>query len=59
MAISYSDEDGFALAHDEHIFFLEYIDAFFVKTDTVPSSAILPTLIKEDGKSWNVSACIA
>ena len=29
MAISYSNEDGFALARDEHVFFLEYIDAFF------------------------------
>jgi len=31
----------------------------FVNTDTVPSSAILPTLIREVGKSWNVSARIA
>jgi hypothetical protein len=31
----------------------------FVNTETVPSSAVLPTLIKEVGKSWNVSACIA
>ena len=28
-AVSNSDEDGFVLACDEHIFFLEYIDAFF------------------------------
>ncbi len=27
----------------------------FVKTETVPLSAILPTLIKDKGKSWNVS----
>jgi hypothetical protein len=59
MTISYSDEDGFALACDEYIFFLEYIDTFFVQTETVPSLAILPTLIKEVGKSWNVSACFA
>jgi hypothetical protein len=31
----------------------------FVKTETVSSLAILPMLIKEVGKSWNVSACIA
>ncbi len=31
----------------------------FVKTETVPSSAVLPTLIKDEGKSWNVSACVA
>ena len=29
VAISYSNKDGFALACDEHIFFLERIDAFF------------------------------
>jgi len=29
MAISNSDEDGFALACDEHVFFLEHINAFF------------------------------
>jgi hypothetical protein len=59
IAISYSDEDGFALAHNEHVFFLEYIDAFFVETETVPLLAVLPTLIKEVEKSWNVSVCIA
>ncbi len=30
-----------------------------VKTETVSLSAVLPTLIKEVVKSWNVSACIA
>ncbi len=30
-----------------------------VKIDIVPSSAVLPTLINDDGKSWNVSACVA
>jgi hypothetical protein len=29
----------------------------FVKTETVPSSNVLPTLIRDVGKSWNVSAC--
>jgi hypothetical protein len=29
MAISNTDEDGFAFARDEHVFFLEYLDAFF------------------------------
>jgi hypothetical protein len=29
MAIPYADEDGFAFARDEHVFFLEYLDAFF------------------------------
>jgi hypothetical protein len=30
----------------------------FVKTETVPSSDVLPTLIRDVGKSWNVSACL-
>ncbi len=30
----------------------------FVKTETVPLLAVLPMLIKDEGKSWNVSACI-
>jgi hypothetical protein len=30
----------------------------FVKTETVFLSDILPTLIKEVGKSWNVTACL-
>jgi hypothetical protein len=59
MAISNSDEDVFAFACDEHVIFLEYIDALFVKTETVSSSAVLPMLIKEVGKSWNVSTWIA
>jgi hypothetical protein len=29
VAVSYADEDGFALACDEHVFFFEYVDAFF------------------------------
>ena len=29
VAISYADEDGFALACDEHVLFFEYVDAFF------------------------------
>ncbi len=30
----------------------------FVKTKTVPSSELLPMLIRDVGKSWNVSACL-
>ncbi len=30
-----------------------------VKMDTVPSSQVCPTLISEDGKSSNESACLA
>jgi hypothetical protein len=30
----------------------------FVKTKTVPSSDVLPTLIRDVGKSWNVSPCL-
>jgi hypothetical protein len=30
----------------------------FVNTKTVPSSDVLPTLIRYVGKSWNVSACL-
>ncbi len=28
-----------------------------MKTETVPLSDVLPTLIRDVGKSWNVSAC--
>ena len=31
----------------------------FVNIKTVLLSVVLPTLIKDVGKSWNVSACIA
>jgi len=30
----------------------------FVKRETVPSYVVLPTLIRDVGKSWNVSACL-
>jgi hypothetical protein len=30
----------------------------FMKTETVPSSDVLPMLIRYVGKSWNVSACL-
>jgi hypothetical protein len=30
----------------------------FVKSETVPSSDVLPMLIKDVGRSWNVSACL-
>ncbi len=30
----------------------------FVNTKTVPSSDVLPMLIRDVGKSWNVSACL-
>jgi hypothetical protein len=30
----------------------------FVKTETVPLFDALPTLIRDVGKSWNVSACL-
>ncbi len=30
----------------------------FMNTKTVPSSDILPMLIRDVGKSWNVSACL-
>ncbi len=30
----------------------------FVMTETMPSSDILPMLIRDVGKSWNVSACL-
>ncbi len=30
----------------------------FVKTETVPLSDVLPTLIRDVGKSWNVSVCL-
>ncbi len=40
------------------IFFLEYVDTLLCKTETVPPSDVLPTLIRDVGKSWNVSACL-
>ncbi len=30
----------------------------FMKTKIMPSSDVLPTLIRDVGKSWNVSACL-
>ncbi len=51
MVISNSNEYGFAFACDEYVFFLEFIDSLFMNTETVPSSAVLPTLIKDVGKS--------
>ncbi len=30
----------------------------FMKTKTAPSSDVLPMLIRDVGKSWNVSACL-
>jgi hypothetical protein len=30
----------------------------FVKTKTMPSSDVLPMLIRDVGKFWNVSACL-
>ncbi len=30
----------------------------FMNTETVPSSDVLPTLIRDVGKFWNVSACL-
>ncbi len=30
----------------------------FMKTETVLSSNVLPMLIRDVGKSWNVSACL-
>jgi hypothetical protein len=31
----------------------------FMKTQTVPSSDVLSMLIRDVGKSWNVSACLS
>jgi hypothetical protein len=53
-----ADEYGFAFACDEDVYFLEYFDALLCETKTMPSSKVLPTLIRNVGKSWNVSACI-
>ncbi len=39
-------------------FFLNTLTASFMKTETVPSSDVLPTLIRDVGKSWNVTACL-
>jgi hypothetical protein len=30
----------------------------FMKTKSMPSSVVLPMLIRDVGKSWNVSACL-
>jgi hypothetical protein len=37
---------------------LNVLTPSFVKTETVPSSDVLPTLIRDVGKSWNVSTCL-
>ncbi len=37
---------------------LNMLTPSFVDTKTVPSSDVLPTFIRDVGKSWNVSACI-
>ncbi len=38
--------------------FLNTLMSSFVKTETMPLSNVLPTLIRDVGKSWNVSACL-
>ncbi len=35
------------------------VTPFLVKIDIVPLLAVLPMLINDEGKSWNVSACFA
>jgi hypothetical protein len=37
---------------------LKMLTPSFVNIETVLSSAVLPTLIRDVGKSWNVSACL-
>jgi hypothetical protein len=39
-------------------FFLNTLMPSFMKIETVPSSDVLPMLIRDVGKSWNVSACL-
>ncbi len=39
-------------------FSLNTLTPSFMKTETVSSSDVLPTLIRDVGKSWNVSACL-
>jgi hypothetical protein len=53
-----ANEDWFLFACYEDVFFLEYIDALFVTTESMPLSDVLPTLIRDLGKSLNVSACL-
>ncbi len=38
--------------------FLNKLMPSYMKTETVPLSYVLPMLIRDVGKSWNVSACI-
>ncbi len=37
---------------------LNMLTPSFVKTETLLSSDVLPTLIRDVGKSWNISACL-
>ncbi len=37
---------------------LKMLTPSIVKTETVLSSAVVPMLIRDVGKSWNVSACL-
>ncbi len=54
-----ADEDWFPLLHVIRTSSsLKTMMPSFVNTETVSSSAVLPTLIRDVGKSWNVSACL-
>ncbi len=37
---------------------LKMLTPSFMNTETVPSSDVLPMLIRDVGKSWNVPACL-
>jgi hypothetical protein len=55
MAISNSNEYGFALACDEHVFFLEYIDAIFCED---LDCAIIGRLAHTHQRSREVLECV-
>jgi hypothetical protein len=56
VAITYANENGVTLTGDEDILFVVDDDSVFGENGDFPVLAILPTLMKEVGKSSNESA---
>ena len=57
--ISFADKNGISLACNQYILFFICCDAFSVNMDTLPSSAVMSTLIKYVGNYSNMSASAA
>ena len=59
VSVSCSNEEGFTLASDEYILFFVDGDTRLGEVELVPSLQVLPTLMRECGKSWKESAWVA